>query len=377
MGKSLKGKELGKGIRQRKDKRYEARYTNRFGQTISLYADTYSEITDKLVKDKYEDSKMLNVIDNSMTLDEWFDVWMTTYKQDCRNTTIEMYTYTYLKLKPLIGWRKMSTFNLIILQQALNKLSNDNSRRTAKRVLNDIFNKALQSDVVTKNYVPNLKTDIIKSDKKERKVLTVKEEKIFREYLNTDKYKSTQTYKDIYILALDTGMRIGEVLGLQWEDVDIRNKKIYVSNTLVYLKPVFNTENHEVKKELHKPKTASGYRTIPMSTEVYNLFLGMKKSEQGFVFTTKKGEPLNPGTIRANMKVLIGHMQEDYPDFEYFSFHTFRHTFATRAIEMGVKPKTLQKILGHAKISITMDLYCHTTDDSIVEAFKIMDKYMV
>lgn len=376
MGKSLAGKELGKGIRQRKDHKYEARFVNRFGKTISLYADTYSEVSDKLIKAKYEDTKMLNVIDTSMTLDEWFDVWMKTYKQDCRNTTIEMYTYSYLKLKPLIGWRKMSTFNLIILQQALNELKNDNARRTAKRVLNDIFNKALQSDIVTKNYVPNLKTDIIKSDKKERKVLTIKEEKIFRDYLNTDKYKSTQTYKDVYILALDTGMRIGEVLGLQWENVDMKNKRIHIANTLVYLKPVFNTENHNIKKELHKPKSASGYRTIPMSNEVYNMFLKMKK-KQDFVFTTKKGEPLNPGTIRANMKVLIGHIKEEYPEFEYFSFHTLRHTFATRAIEKGVKPKTLQKILGHAKLSITMDLYCHTTDDSIVEAFKIMDKYMV
>lgn len=373
MGKSLKGKELGKGIRQRKDGKYEARYVNRFGKTISLYADTYSEVNDKLIKAKYEDNKMLNVADSTMTLDEWFDIWMETYKQDCRNTTIEMYTYSYLKLKPLIGWRKMSTFNLIILQQALNTLKNDNARRTAKRVLNDMFNKAVQSDVVKKNYVPGLKTDIEKKDKKERKVLTVKEEKIFRNYLETDKYKSTKTYKDIYILALDTGMRIGEVLGLLWENVDMINKKILVANTLVYLKPVFKTESHVKKKELHKPKTATGYRTIPMSNEVYEIFLNRKKNYD-FVFTTKKGEPLNPGTVRSNLKCLITHIREEYQDYDYFSFHTLRHTFATRAIEVGVKPKTLQKILGHAKISMTMDLYCHTTDDSIMEAFKLIDQ---
>lgn len=380
MGKSLNGKELGRGIRQRKDGRYEARFSNRFGKQVSLYADTYIEVNKKLVTAKYEDERQLNLADSSMTLDEWFKVWMETYKQDCRNTTIEMYTYTYLRVKPIIGWRKMSSFNLIVLQQALNKLGNDNIRKNVKRVLNDIFNKAVQSEVVAKNYVPFLKTDLEKREKKERRVLTQKEEKIFRDFLKNDTRDSTHTYQNLYILSLETGMRIGEVLGLQWENVDLKNRRLHIENTLVVLKPVFETENHEVKRELHKPKTSNGTRIIPMSNTVYEMFLELKekkKKNQSFVFTTKKGMPLNPDSVRVNMRNVIKHMQEEYPDFEYFTFHTLRHTFATRAIEMGVIPKTLQKILGHAKISMTMDLYCHTTDDTLEEAFKLMDRKRV
>ena len=87
MGKSLNGKELGKGISQRKDGLYQARFVNRFGKRETIYAKTLNEIRHQLRTEQYEDEKMLNVISKEMTLDEWYEIWMNTCKKNCRSST--------------------------------------------------------------------------------------------------------------------------------------------------------------------------------------------------------------------------------------------------------------------------------------------------
>ena len=77
------------------------------------------------------------------------------------------------------------------------------------------------------------------------------------------------------------------------------------------------------------------------------------------------------------MLLTIKHIQKTNPEYEVFSPHSFRHTFATRAIENGMQPKTLQKILGHASLQMTMDLYCHVTEDTLFDAMKLMEKKCV
>ena len=91
MGKSLKGKELGKGISQRQDGIYQARFTNRFGKRETIYAKTVTEITKKLREEQFKDEKQLNLVDNDMTLDEWFDIWLDTCKKNCRNSSLQTY----------------------------------------------------------------------------------------------------------------------------------------------------------------------------------------------------------------------------------------------------------------------------------------------
>ena len=117
MGKSLNGKELGKGITQRKDGLYQARFTNRFGKRQTIYAKTVTEITKKLREEQYHDEKQINVVDTSMTLNEWFDKWLSTCKKHCRDTTIRTYTIQYNRLSESLGWRKLSKLNLVIMQE--------------------------------------------------------------------------------------------------------------------------------------------------------------------------------------------------------------------------------------------------------------------
>lgn len=132
MGKSLKGKELGRGITQRRDGLYQASFVNRFGKRQTMYSKTYNDISKKLREAKYEDDHLLTPARPDMTLDEWFDIWVSTCKKNCRDTTLRTYKINYNQLKGELGWRKLKDLNLVILQGAMNELSSDQSRRNCK-----------------------------------------------------------------------------------------------------------------------------------------------------------------------------------------------------------------------------------------------------
>ena len=213
MGKSLKGKELGKGISQRKDGVYQARFINRFGKRQTIYAGTYTDITKKLRTEMYMDEKQINVVNSTMTLDEWYDSWINVCKTHCRDTTKRTYAIQYNRLREELGWRKPSQLNLVILQDAFNQLATDTMRADCKSLLVDMLNRAVETELLNKN------------------------------------------------IALGTGMRMGEILGL-----------IKVEKTLCYL-----PNNGNAIYEFHRPKTKAGRRNIPMTKEVRDILLKQKE----------------------------------------------------------------------------------------------------
>mgnify|MGYP000031429679 FL=1 len=376
MGKSLKGKELGQGISQRQDGTYQARFVNRFGKRQTIYAKKYKEVLQKLRDAQAEDEKKLNVVSKDVTLDEWFDIWLDTCKKNCRETTKECYGTSYNRVKNELGWRKLTSLNLVIMQRALNGLCSDNARKTTKGLLCDIMDKAVDSDLLVKNVAKQLNTVITKEEKKERRVLTKKETECFLE----EAQKSN--YYNMYAVALETGMRLGELCALQWQDIDFEKNMIYVNHTLCYY-----NKNGKFGYEFHDTKTKSGKRKIPL-TKTAIKFLKLQKLQkqrliasgkiaekpfQNLIFTNKDNRPINRHVVDNNIKLICKSIQKVHEEFEEFASHTFRHTFATRAVENGVQPKTLSKILGHSKIEITMNLYCHVTDDSLVEAMEKME----
>ena len=166
MGKSLNGKELGTGISQRKDRRYQARFINRFGNRQTIYAKTVTEITKRLREEQYQDDKQVNVISSSMTLDEWFEEWIITCKGNCRNTTLRTYRYNYNRLREELGWRKLNDLNLIVVQKVFNNLSTDNMRKTSKIVFNNMMKSALKSKLITTNFATDINIKTIKTLKK-------------------------------------------------------------------------------------------------------------------------------------------------------------------------------------------------------------------
>lgn len=384
MGKSLKGKDLGVGITQRKDGTYQARFTDRSGKRRTLYNKNLSELRMMLRERKCQDEgQVQEVVEETteditvdMTLDEWFEMWRDTYKRNCRNTTMVSYTMIYKRLRQDLGWRKLSGLNLIIMQRCLNGLSTDQKRVDCKKILVDMLDKAVDSELLEKNVARKLNTTITREPKKERRVMTILETKLFLEAA-----KNTRYY-DMYVLALETGMRMGEICGLMWGDIDFERRKLEVRRTMCYVyvdsKYVF---------DIHDTKSINGRRLIPLTAKAIQalerqfvrkntIVLKGNKASEGFedlVFVTGNNKPIELRAVRVCMEYVIRRIHKTH-DFEWVTPHTFRHTFATRAIERGMNPKTLQKILGHSTLQMTMDLYCHVTDDTLFEEMRKFEK---
>lgn len=377
MGKSLNGKELGTGISQRKDGLYQARFVNRFGKRQTLYGKTLNEVRRKLRNEQYEDEKALNVANTEITLDEWFEVWLNTCKKNCRDSTKGAYTTHYKRIQNKLGWRKLTSLNLIIMQEAINELNTDNARKNSKKILVDMLSKAVDTDLITKNLAKQINTVISKEEKKERRVLTISET---HEFLG----KANNTfYYNLFVLALETGLRIGELCGLMWEDVDFKKQVLQVRHTLCYF-----SKNGKYVFEMHDTKTNNGRRSVPLTArammalkdqEIQKQQIVMKgkiapEGYENLVFVTKNNQPTQQFLIKECMNLIVKNINKEDTDFKSFTPHTFRHTFATRAIESGMNPKTLQKILGHGTLQMTMDLYCHVTDDTMFEEMQKFEK---
>lgn len=375
MGKSLKGKELGKGISQRKeDGLYIARFTNRFGKRQVISDKTYNGVQKKLREAIMSDEKQVNVVSTNMTLDEWFEKWMNTCKKNCRNNTKDTYARHYKRVRNALGWRKLNKLNLVVMQDAINELKTDNERKNSKKVLVDMLEKALASDLITKNVAKQIVTEITKEEKKPRRVLTVQETNIFLEEAKNS------FYYNLFVVALETGMRIGELSGLQWEDIDYENNIIQVNHSMTYF-----SKNGKYTFELHSTKTNKGMRTIPLTdvaTKALKQQYAMKQMlycdkepVEGFenlVFVTKNNRPTTQFLVTECINGILKKIHTDYPDltFEKITPHCFRHTFATRWLEAQVPIKTVSAILGHSQLQLTTDLYMHVTQDSLFKGLE-------
>lgn len=380
MGKSLKGKELGKNISQRKDGRYQTRFINRFGQRKTIYANTLNEIRSKLREEQYNDAKEINVVSNNVTLDEWFKIWLDTCKQGCRASTKETYTVHYKRIQSDLGWRKITSLNLVVMQDAINRLCSDNARKNSKKILVDMLDKAVDTNLLVKNVAKQINPIITREKKKERRVLTLYETEQFL------KQAEGTFYYELFVLALETGMRIGELCGLTWEDIDFRDKLLHVRHTLCYF-----SKGGKYVFEMHDTKTNNGERVIPLTEKAFRVLKKqrIKKQEiifkgkiplegyENLVFVTRNNRPTQQFLIQECMNLIINRIKKEDEDFEAFTPHTFRHTFATRAIENGMQPKVLSKLLGHGQLQITMDLYCHVMEDTLVKEMKKMERKCV
>lgn len=316
MGKALNGKELGKGITQRKDGLYQARFTNRFGKRQTIYAKTITEITRKLRDEQYRDEKQINVVESSMTLNEWYEKWITVCKTHCRDTTKRTYEIQYNRLREKIGWRKLTNLNLVILQDAFNELATDNMRCDCKALLVDILNRAVESELLTKNVAVGINPIIDNCQKEEKRILSDVEIKLILE-----SSKNCQLH-EFFVIALGTGMRMGEILGLTWDCIDFENGIISVEKTLCYL-----PNNGKAIYEFHPPKTKAGKRKLPMTKEVkaalerqkirknrisirHNPRVGM----EDLVFCSKTNNPIHETNVRAAIEYHIDKINKENPD---------------------------------------------------------------
>ena len=223
---------------------------------------------------------------------------------------------------------------------------------------------AKENDVIINNPCKkSVKSDMGKpSDKKE--ALTIETLKKILEGA------TGQSYENQYRFILQTGLRTGELVGLKWEDIDFESKTLTIQRSMEFRYKVGDWR-------VGPPKSKSGYRTIPLTDEAIRILKAQKEknrkikvipmewSEQ--VFLCRKGEPVKNSTYDTALFKIC-----DKVGIKRFSMHVLRHTFATRCIEGGMMPKTLQKILGHSNIGITMNLFVHITEEEILKEINLV-----
>lgn len=391
MGKDLNGKEIGNGIFQRKDGMYVGRFVDRFGKRRTLYNKKIKELKNSLNSAIYEDKNNMNIIDNKITLDEWFKKWLDIHKFNViRESTRNTYQIIYNKhIKPELGEYKIQDISHIKIKRLINDLHNKGYGYTTKHrvkiVLSDMFNKALIDDLIVKN--PAKGIPIEKDTEKNIRVLSIDEQ---NEFFNTCK---NTFYDNFFIVLISTGLRIGEITSLTESDLDFNKKTIKITKTLLYQK-IEDSGDNKKTFHLHEPKTNSSRREIPMNKHCEEALLRQlnqkkvverkspKKVNDEFkdlIFTTKFNTPINAQIVIDSIKNIVNEInlkKDPLEEIEYFSSHCFRHTFATRCFEAGIQAKTVQAYLGHASLKMTMDLYTTVMEDYQQEEMKKLEDNM-
>lgn len=243
------------------------------------------------------------------------------------------------------------------------------------------FKAAKMNDLITKHPMDGVRFTKPVRAVDDIKCLTTDEQQKFMKAA-----KRSHNYAQ-YALILETGLRTGEVIGLTWDAIDFQNRTLTVNKTLEY-------RHKQHFWRAGPPKTQQSYRTIPLTDRAYEILKGIWDSRpeqkesptldktleyidrrtgvfsrlvmRDLVFINwRTGEPAKNSSYDTHLYKLC-----DEAGIKHFCMHALRHTYATRAIECGVQPKVLQKLLGHASIKTTMDRYVHVTAESLDYAIK-------
>lgn len=293
-------------------------------------------------------------------MDAWFEYWIGIKQKTVRPNTVRNYTERYnINIKKVIGKKLLTDVKSIHCQKIFTDMADEGYKTStiyqARITLYNMLEFAKENDVILNNPCKkSVKSDMGKpSDKKE--ALKIDVQKKFLEAAEG------QSYENQFRFVLQTGLRTGELVGLKWEDIDFVNKTIKISRTMGYRYSVGEWR-------VGPPKSQSGYRTIPLTDEAIRILRAQKEKNKSIkiipiewaehVFLCRKGESVKNSTYDTALFKIC-----DKAGIKRFLMHVLRHTFATRCIEGGMLPKTLQKILGHSNIGITMNLYVHITED--------------
>ena len=388
MGKNLKGKELGKGIRQRKDGRYEARAVVE-GINISIIKSSLKECLEEFKEAKKMASNNMDMKRVNITLNEWFEEWFEQYKKPyIKETSIYPLRSKYYNIfGNTLGDKKVTEINNIDIQSVINSMRDNgraaSSMRTALSTIRECLESAKNNRIIQVNPCFDIKV-YWENKTTLRRFLSKEEQDLF---LNKSKNNGDWYYEMFYIM-LHTGMRIGEVGGLKWEDVDFKNKCIHINRSLSC-----QYEKGEKIMRLTTPKTHNSYREIPFMGEVENMFNAQYKKQQtykenlgdrwreekgfeNFVFTSSMGSPVTRYIAEKQINKIVKEINEEemfnavkenrVPTlFEKVYPHALRHTFCSRCFECNMNPKVVQKIMGHQHYSTTIDIYTHVTNEKI------------
>ena len=389
--KDLRGRALRKGETQRaSDKRYVYTYMDPLGRRKYVYARDLATLREKekeLMKNQLDGLDLY--VAGRATINNVFDRYMAI-KHNLRDSTRSNYLYTYNHfVRDNFGMKLIASIKFSDVLQYYNHLLHEENLSlgtldTIHCLLHPTFQLAVRDQVIRNNPSDGVMKEISKQSGKNRGVrhaLTIEQQRAFMEYVAN--HPVYYHWWSLFTVLLGTGCRIGEALGLRWEDLDFENRIISINHSLVYYP---TAKERKSVMRIVKPKTEAGIRTIPMLDVVYDAFqMELEEQEEtgfntdeidgmtGFVFKNRYGGVPNYNTVNQAIKRIINSHNADevvlakrekrepviIPNF---SCHHFRHTFATRLCEVESNLKVIQSIMGHRNIETTMDVYAEATD---------------
>jgi integrase len=359
---------LPQGVRRRKDGTLEKRFTIK-GVRYSIYGNTTKEIAEKEQETRNKIEQGLYKKNSNILLDEYFAEWLNRKQIDTKGNSLKTYKSIYNNhLKSRIGKCKVKDIERRQVMDLQSDLTTNYSVTTCNyiiSVLKIILNDAVKDEILAKNPADNIKAiKDIKGNKKANesyhRALTAEEQKLFMQE-SRDSY-----YYELFALALCTGMRLGEILALTWGDIDYINNVIHITKTQTY-----NIDN---KVDTGTTKTTAGKRDIPITPNIKQVLKKQREKmgnvysidfKNDNVFISLFGKTIYNSAINSEISRVVKRLNEKGYNMEHFTAHAFRDTFATRYLEQGGNMKTLQKLLGHSSITMTMDIYAHVLPDTM------------
>ena len=361
-------------ITRRKDGRWEARYT---AHTASgpkrrvIYGRTRKEVADRLARALADCASGLVFDDEGMTVGEYLDRWLKDSDRDSvRGSTHERHTEIIkLHIRPALGRLKLSKLTPAHVQGLYrDKLDSGLSPATVQKI-HTVLHKAL-AQALRWNMVPRNVTDAVRAPRPAPKEMRPLSPEGARTLIGAARGDMLEA---LYVLAVHTGMRQGELLALKWEDVDLNEGVLRVRRTLARSKG---------RISLGEPKTRKSRRTVHLTGAAVQALrshlerqledigrLGDLYRDHGLVFTSEVGTLINPTNLRRRSFAPL--LQR--AGLPQIRFHDLRHTCATLLLVRNVHPKYVQELLGHATVAITLDTYSHVIPGMGNQAARAME----
>ncbi len=389
--KDSKRRVLRDGEYQRANGTFEYRWRDKLGRPHSVYAKTLEQLREKEANVQVDVLSGLSVNERDLTINDLFDKWKQL-KKGLKGNTARNYHYTYDKFvsrdfgKMRVNDLKRSDVRAFYIGLIERRGMKTASVECVHTVLHQVLELAVTDDIIRYNPADNALTELKRThcgDSEKRKALTVEEQKLFEDYLqNSARYRH---WAPIFTVMLWTGMRVGEVTGLRWCDINLDEGIISVNHTLVYFSK--GKGNGGSTFAVNTPKTKAGERIIPMLPKVREAFLLERQFQEelgiecqtvvdgysDFIFVNRFGSVQHFGTLNKALNRIVrdcnqsalarGKGKTNTVLLPKFSNHTLRHTFTTRMCEAGVNIKAMQEILGHADSQTTLDVYTDATKE--------------
>lgn len=351
----------GENIFRRKDGRWEARYAKGYQPSGKIrygfcYGKSYKEAKEKVMKLRCAVSEAAASGSSArQPFSHFCDEWLQAAKNRVKPATYSKYTSILDNhILPMLGSCRPEALTAAALQRFSDALLHQ--KRLSPKTVRDILTCLRAVRRYAAGQFPGLfpPADIPypKEYPQEMRVLSPAEQKRLTGYLLAD----MDACKFGVLLALLTGLRIGEICALRWENISTRDRTIRVRGTMQRLKNAPAEQGGRTKVVIGPPKSSRSLRTIPMTEQAALLCMRMQASHEDAFALTGTAQYMEPRTLQYRLKKYTAACK-----LEGVHFHTLRHTFATRAVEVGFEIKTLSEILGHSTTSVTLDRYVHSS----------------